>query len=115
MSGLHFMDTSSAAAECVTLMTAGGGVLNMFPTGQGNVIGNPVQPVVKITANPKTAASMADHIDVDCSPLLNRGQSLEEAGEAQMRMIERTINGRLTAAESLGHREFTITKLYRSA
>lgn len=115
VSGLHFMDTSSAAAECVTLMTAGGGVLNMFPTGQGNVIGNPVQPVVKITANPKTAESMADHIDVDCSPLLNRGQSLEEAGEAQMRMIERTINGRLTAAESLGHREFTITKLYRSA
>jgi len=32
--GLHFMDTSSAAAECVTLMAAGGGVLNMFPTGQ---------------------------------------------------------------------------------
>ena len=67
MPGLHFMDTSSAAAECVTLMAAAGGVVNLFPTGQGNVIGNPIQPVVKITANPKTAASMADHIDVDCS------------------------------------------------
>jgi (2R)-sulfolactate sulfo-lyase subunit beta len=113
--GLHFMDTSSAAAECVTLMTASGGVLNMFPTGQGNVIGNPIQPVVKITANPKTAASMNDHIDVDCSSLLTKGQSLEEAGEQLIEMVERTINGRATAAESLGHREFTITKLYRSA
>lgn len=113
--GLHFMDTSSAAAECVTLMAAGGGVLNMFPTGQGNVIGNPVQPVVKITANPKTAASMADHIDVDCSGVLSRQTTVEEAGEHLISVVERTINGRVTCAEALGHREFTLTKLYRSA
>jgi (2R)-sulfolactate sulfo-lyase subunit beta len=30
-------------------------------------------------------------------------------------MTVRTANGRLTAAESLGHREFVLTKLYRSA
>lgn len=113
--GLHFMDTSSAAAECVTLMTAGGGALNMFPTGQGNVIGNPVQPVVKITANPKTAATMPDHIDVDCSDVLNQAVSVEEAGEALIDIVERSINGRVTCAEALGHREFTLTKLYRSA
>ena len=113
--GLHFMDTSSAAAECVTLMAAGGGVLNMFPTGQGNVIGNPIQPVVKISANPKTTASMADHIDVDCSSVLSRAATVEEAGEHLIEVVERTINGRLTCAEALGHRELTITKLYRSA
>jgi (2R)-sulfolactate sulfo-lyase subunit beta len=113
--GLHFMDTSSAAAECVTLMAAAGGVVNLFPTGQGNVIGNPVQPVVKITANPKTADTMSDHIDVDCSEVLTSGRSVEEAGDALIDLVERTINGRLTAAESLGHREFTLTKLYRSA
>lgn len=113
--GLHFMDTSSAAAECVTLMTAAGGVMNLFPTGQGNVIGNPVQPVVKITANPKTAATMADHMDVDCSAMLTQGRTVEQAGEDLIDLVERTINGRLTAAEALGHREFTLTKLYRSA
>ncbi len=113
--GLHFMDTSSAAAECVTLMTAAGGVVNMFPTGQGNVIGNPVQPVVKITANPKTAASMADHMDVDCSGVLASTTSVEEAGEQLIDIVERTINGRITCAEALNHREFTLTKLYRSA
>jgi (2R)-sulfolactate sulfo-lyase subunit beta len=47
--------------------------------------------------------------------MLTDGQSVEEAGEALRDVVERTINGRLTAAESLGHREFTITKLYRSA
>jgi (2R)-sulfolactate sulfo-lyase subunit beta len=113
--GLNFMDTSSAAAECVTLMTAGGAVINLFPTGQGNVIGNPVQPVVKITANPKTAATMADHIDVDCTDVLSLAATVEQAGERLIDVVERTINGRLTAAESLGHREFTFTKLYRSA
>lgn len=113
--GLYFMDTSSAAAECVTLMAAGGYVVHTFPTGQGNVIGNPIVPVIKITGNPKTMRTMAEHIDVDVSGILRREQTLETAGDALISMIQRTANGRLTAAESLGHREFVMTKLYRSA
>ena len=31
--GLHFMDSASAAAECVTLMPAGGYVIHTFPIG----------------------------------------------------------------------------------
>ncbi len=53
--GLYFMDTSSAAAECVTLQAAAGFTVHLFPTGQGNVIGNPIEPVIKLTANPNTA------------------------------------------------------------
>jgi (2R)-sulfolactate sulfo-lyase subunit beta len=113
--GLYYMDTSSAAAECVTLMAAGGYVVHTFPTGQGNVIGNPIVPVIKITGNPKTMRTMAEHIDVDVSGILRREQTLETAGDALIGMIQRTANGRLTAAEALGHREFVITKLYRSA
>jgi (2R)-sulfolactate sulfo-lyase subunit beta len=113
--GLHFMDTSSAAAECVTLMAAGGAVVNLFPTGQGNVIGNPIIPVVKITANPRTADLMRDHIDVDCSKMLTEGRSLDDAGDELIDIVERTINGRRTRAEVHGHVEFTLTKLYRSA
>src|SRR5882762_7712961 len=33
--GLYYMDTSSAAAECVTLQAAAGFVVHLFPTGQG--------------------------------------------------------------------------------
>ena len=113
--GLNFMDSSSAAAEFITLMAAGGAAIHLFPTGQGNIIGNPIVPVVKITANPLTAETMAEHIDLDVSGLLWRQYNLREAGDRLMALIDRTINGRLTCAESLGHREFVITKLYRSA
>ena len=50
--GLAFMDTSSAAAEAVTLWAAAGYVAHFFPTGQGNIIGNPIEPVIKLSANP---------------------------------------------------------------
>ena len=113
--GLYYMDTSSAAAECVTLMAAGGYVVHTFPTGQGNVIGNPIVPVIKITGNPQTMRTMPEHIDVDVSGILRRDMTIPEAGDALIANIVRTSNGRLTAAEALGHREFSMTKLYRSA
>jgi len=113
--GLYYMDTSSAAAECVTLMAAAGYVVHTFPTGQGNVIGNPIVPVIKISGNPRTVRTMSEHIDVDVSGILRRDMTIAEAGDTLIEMILRTANGRLTAAEALGHREFVLTKLYRSA
>ncbi|WP_342043573.1 UxaA family hydrolase [Bacillus sp. OTU2372] len=113
--GLNFMDTSSAAAECITLMAAAGAVVHFFPTGQGNIIGNPIVPVIKISANPITVETMSEHIDVDVTGLLKREYNLPKAGDRLLQKLIRTINGRLTAAESLGHREFVLTKLYRSA
>jgi (2R)-sulfolactate sulfo-lyase subunit beta len=113
--GLYFMDTSSAAAECITLMAAAGAVVHFFPTGQGNIIGNPIEPVIKITANPKTAQTMSEHVDVDVTGLLSREINLVQAGDALMEYMMRVVNGRLTCAEALGHREFVMTKLYRSA
>ena len=113
--GLYYMDTSSAAAECVTLMAAAGYAVHTFPTGQGNVIGNPIVPVIKISGNPKTIRTMGEHIDVDVSGILRRDMTIPDAGDALIDMIVRTANGRLTAAEALGHREYVMTKLYRSA
>jgi len=113
--GLYFMDSSSAAAECVTLMAAGGYVLHTFPTGQGNVIGNPIVPVVKISGNPRTIRTMSEHVDLDVSGILTREMTIAEAGDALIDLIARTASGRATAAEALGHREFVMTKLYRSA
>ncbi len=114
-SGLWFMDSSSAAAEMVTLCAASGYVVHFFPTGQGNVIGNPVLPVIKLCANPKTVRTMPEHIDLDCSGLLRREQNLDQTGDALLDIMLRTANGELTAAELLGHREFVLTRLYESA
>ena len=109
------MDTSSAAAECVTLQAAAGFVVHLFPTGQGNICGNAIEPVIKLTANPRTVRTMGEHIDLDVSGILRREMNIDEAGDALIDMMLRTSNGRLTAAEVLGHREFVPTKLYRSA
>jgi (2R)-sulfolactate sulfo-lyase subunit beta len=58
---------------------------------------------------------MSEHVDVDVSGILRRELTIPEAGDALIEMIVRTANGRLTASEALGHREFVFTKLYRSA
>ena len=113
--GLWFMDTSSAAAEAVTLWAASGAVVHFFPTGQGNIIGNPIEPVIKLCANPMTVVDMKEHIDVDVSGILRREMNLDQAADALLNMMMRVCNGRLTCAEALGHQEFVLTKLYRSA
>jgi (2R)-sulfolactate sulfo-lyase subunit beta len=113
--GLWFMDSSSAAAEMVTLCAASGYAVHFFPTGQGNVIGNPILPVIKLTANPRTQRTMSEHIDVDVTGLLQKQMNMDDAGEALLDCMLRTADGELTAAELLGHREFSLTRLYESA
>jgi len=113
--GLWFMDSSSAAAEMVTLCAASGYAVHFFPTGQGNVIGNPILPVIKLCANPRTVRLMPEHIDVDVSGITRKEINMDQAGDKLIEMMFRTANGRLTAAETLGHREFVLTRLYESA
>ncbi|MBI5579309.1 MAG: UxaA family hydrolase [Deltaproteobacteria bacterium] len=113
--GLWYMDTSSAAAEAVTLWAAAGFVAHFFPTGQGNIIGNPIEPVIKLTANPITAKTMSEHVDYDCSAILRGEMTLDQSGDNLLQMLIRTCNGRRTAQEVLGHEEFVLTKLYESA
>ncbi len=91
VAGLHFMDSSSAAAEYITLMAAVARG-EPVPDRPGQRIGNPIQPVVKISANPKTVASMADHIDVDRSALLT-AEFGGGPGEHLIDIVERTIDG----------------------
>ena len=113
--GLYFMPTSCAGSEVLTLFAASGAVVNLFPTGQGNVVGNPVMPVIKLSANPHTVKAMSEHIDLDVSGILSLEKTLDEAGEELFNLLTATINGRLTCEEILGHKEFVMTKLFRSA
>lgn len=113
--GLYFMDTSSAAAESITLFVAGGAALHLFTTGQGNIIGNPVVPVLKLTANPRTAATMPEHIDLDVSRIITDNMTLDEAADATEALVVTTASGRWAAAEVLGHKEFVLTRLHRTA
>lgn len=113
--GLVFMNSSSAGAEQVTLCAAGGSVLHFFTTGQGNVVGHPLIPVIKVSPNPITCSTMSEHIDVPLPDLLVGDINLNQAADRILSVFGRTVNGRMTAAELLRHEEFVITKLYPSA
>src|SRR5919204_3970449 len=63
--GLTVMDTPGLDVESVTGMVAGGAQIVLFTTGLGTPTGNPIAPVMKLTANARTAQTMADNIDVD--------------------------------------------------
>ena len=112
--GLWFMDTSASAQEAVTLFAAAGAVVHLFPTGQGNVVGHPIEPVIKITANEITAERMPENIDVDVSDILRGKMSYDEAGELILDALLKTASGKLTSAEILGHNEFALTRLWKS-
>jgi len=60
---------------------------------------------------------MGEHIDCDVSKILSREMNLSEGttGDELIKTTLRVANGRLTCAEALGHKEFVMTKLYRSA
>ena len=65
------MDTPGLDVESVTGMVGGGAQVVVFTTGLGTPTGNPIAPVIKITGNARTAASMADNIDLDVSGVLD--------------------------------------------
>ena len=109
--GLVIMDTPGHDVESVTGMVAGGAQLVVFTTGRGTPTGCPVAPVLKVTGNAKTAVRMADNIDIDCSGIIDATESVEGAGERILSECAAVINGRLTRAEVLGHREFALNRI----
>ena len=110
--GLVLMDTPCYDMLSVTAKAAGGAQLIVFTTGRGNAIGNPVVPVMKVTANGDTYRKLSDNIDLDMSPVLERDMSLEEMADITLRQIVDTLSGRLTSAEvlKLGYSETIISR-----
>jgi altronate dehydratase large subunit len=106
--GLTVMDTPGLDVEAVTGMVGGGAQVVVFTTGLGTPTGNPIAPVIKITANGRTAASMADNIDLDVSGVLEHRETLDAAAARLFDDVLDVCSGRLTASERLGFREFAI-------
>ena len=106
--GLTVMDTPGLDVESVTGMVGGGAQVVVFTTGLGTPTGNPIAPVIKITANARTARHMADNIDLDVSGVIDGTETLEAAASRLFDLVVDVSSGQLTAAERLGHREFAI-------
>jgi altronate dehydratase large subunit len=109
--GLYVMDTPGMDVESMVGLAAGGVQTTVFTTGRGTPTGNPIMPVIKVTANRRTAERMADNIDLDVSGVIDGTLSLSEAGQ---RILDETLavaGGKLTKAERLGHAEFSIHRI----
>ena len=65
--------------------------------------------MIKVCANPKTFARMADDMDVDAGRILQGHASLDEVGHEIHDLVLSVANGAKTKSEDLGHQEFTLT------
>ncbi|MBN2060356.1 MAG: UxaA family hydrolase [Deltaproteobacteria bacterium] len=110
--GLVFMDTAGYDVLSVTAKVAGGCQLVIFTTGRGNPVGNPIAPVVKVTANRDTYIKMEDNIDMDLSSGLDGSATIDQLGQEILEEILRIANGKKTKAETLGF-GFTETVMKR--
>jgi altronate dehydratase large subunit len=63
---------------------------------------------MKLTANARTAKTMADNIDVDVSGVIAEAESLDEAADRLFHGMLDVCSGTPTATERLGHGEFAI-------
>ncbi len=109
--GLYFMDSPGQDVDSITGMVAGGAQVVVFSTGRGTPTGCPIAPVIKITGNPETFATMEDNLDVNGGRIILGEATLEDVGEELFARMLAVCDGAMSKAESLGHGEFGIYRL----
>lgn len=109
--GLVVMDTPGNDASSVGGIVAGGCQLVVFSTGLGTPTGHPVAPVLRLTANRRTAQTMADNTDFDASAAIYGPETMEELRDRLIDQIIDVCNGTPTCAEALGYTETALPHL----
>lgn len=99
--GRYIMNFPGHGFENLTGSAAGGAIIHLFTTGRGAPNGNPIMPTIKICGNANTMKTMAEHIDVDVSSIIEETESIKSAGERLYRFAVDVANGRLTKCEIL--------------
>lgn len=100
--GLFLMNYESHDGEVVTGEIGCGSQIVAFTTGRGHATGHPLVPVIKITGNYKTYNNMKECFDVDASPIISSGVSIDEMGEKILSLVIDVASGKQTASEILG-------------
>jgi altronate dehydratase large subunit len=106
--GLVVMDTPGSDPESVAAMVAGGAQVVIFTTGRGSPTGCPIAPVIKVCSNSATYRRLSEDIDLDAGTIVEAGEPLADTGRRIFEEIMAVANGKQTAAEAWGHREFAI-------
>ncbi len=106
--GLVVMDTPGNDPESVTAMVAGGAQIVVFTTGRGSPAGCPIAPVIKVATNSAMYRRLADDMDLDAGTIVEAGEPLGRVGRRIFDEIIAVANGKQTAAEMWGAKEFAI-------
>ena len=68
-------------------------------------------PVIKVTANKNIYNIRGENFDVCLSEIIDGELSITEGGEIVFNKVIETAEGTQTAAEKLGHREFSLYRV----
>lgn len=109
--GLVVMDTPGNDLESVTGMIAGGAQVVVFTTGRGSPTGSPIAPVIKVATNSAMYHRLQDDMDIDAGTIIEEGEPVASVGQRIFAEIVAVANGKITAAEAWGHREFAINMI----
>ena len=109
--GLVIMDTPGNDPESVTAMVAGGAQVVVFTTGRGSPTGCPIAPVIKVATNSAMFERLRDDMDLDAGTVISAGEPLASAGRRILEEIVTVANGKQTAAEAWGHKQFAISSI----
>ncbi|MCD8482129.1 MAG: UxaA family hydrolase [Verrucomicrobia bacterium] len=107
----HYIDfgyTNPNDSEGITALVSCGCHIVLFVTGRGSLIGSPIAPLIKVTANGDTFQRMQGDIDFDASGILAGTESLEAAAVRLQHAIVAVASGQKSCAEALGHHEYLI-------
>lgn len=107
--GLVLMDAPGYDTESMAGLAASGAQVILFTTGQGNPIGFPTVPVIKIASTSRLYRSMEDDIDIDAGVVLE-GKSLADVADDIKSCLGRVLNGEHSSAER--NEQSGITCLY---
>lgn len=110
--GLVFMDTTGNDAEQLSGMVAGGCHLVVFTTGRGNAAGSPIAPTIKVSSNNETYQKMRCDMDINAGTVIDGEETIKQVGQRIFDEIVAIVSGKLTRAETSGHNDFGIWRLW---
>lgn len=105
--GLNLLCTPGNDVESTTAEVAAGANIVLFTTGLGTPTGNPITPVVKLSTNTKTFEKMPDIIDLNCGPIIEGTETIEQAAHRILDYVIEVASGEIKPkAVLLGQDDF---------
>jgi altronate dehydratase large subunit len=112
--GLYMMDTPGHDIEQLTGFAAAGINICVFTSGRGTPTGSAVVPTIKVSTNTPMFQAIPDLIDLNAGTIADGSELLKQVGVRIFNEIVDVANGKLTKAETGGHQEFALSRMYKT-